>query len=212
MTDGIGFLTPDADGSAPIVCRRLALPSFLWAYFNGAFGQLLEIENWVEFGSATIEDVVRSFQDAFDDMRECALIGSIVSYIRQDLPSGVLPCNGSVYQVADYPLLAAVLPALFIVGDGTFVTPNIDGRFIVGEGNGRIMLDIGGEESHALTIDEMPTHSHNYTSSLASLTTVVIPDEPSAIPSPSITSPEGGGQAHNNMPPFYTVKYGIVAR
>jgi len=71
MTDGIGFLTPDLDGSATDVCRRLTLPSFLWPYVNGALGELLVEDNWTEWGNMTPDEVVQIFQSAIDDMDAC---------------------------------------------------------------------------------------------------------------------------------------------
>ncbi len=70
MTDGIGFHTPDSDGSAPLICRRLALPSYLWQFFNGAYEQLILEENWVQVGSMSPSDVVQVFMNAYDDMIE----------------------------------------------------------------------------------------------------------------------------------------------
>ena len=71
MSDGIGFLTPDFDGSATDLCRRLTLPSYLWPYVNGALGELLNEDNWIEFGDMAPADVVQAFQDAIDNMDAC---------------------------------------------------------------------------------------------------------------------------------------------
>lgn len=210
--DGISFHTPDYDGNAAVVCRRLALPSFLWPLFNGAVGELLNGENWYQFGSMTVDDIIQAFTDALDAMTECFMIGSIIPFATNTLPGNVLPCDGTEYQRADYPLLYAVCSASLITSPDTFVTPDLRSRFVLGESAGRQLLEIGGEESHTLTIAEMPTHTHDYTTSLPSFSTVVVPDEPSAIPSASVTAPEGGGQPHNNMPPFVVLTYGIIAK
>lgn len=210
--DGIAFHTPDYDGNASLVCRRLALPSFLWAYFNGAYGELLEHENWLQFGDMPIDDVVTAFLNAFDEMSECYMIGSIIPFTRAILPVNVLLCDGSTHQRADFPLLYDVLPGFLVVNVDEFRTPDLRGRFLLGEGPGRAAGDTGGEENHTLTIAEMPSHTHNYMSAFESVTTIAVPDAPAAIPSPAITSPEGGGLPHNNMPPFCVVQYGIVAK
>ena len=211
MTDGWAFHTPDYDGSATIVCRSLALPSFLWPLLHGAIGELLEYGNWHQFGSMQIDDVVQAIHYAIDNMRECPMIGSIMAYARP-LPDNVLLCDGSVHSRIDYPELYDVIdPSLRISAD-EFVTPDLSGRFVLGEGGGHLFGETGGSESHTLTVGEMPAHTHGYVSATASLSTVVIPDEPSAIPSPSVTEPEGGGQPHNNMPPFFVVRYGIIVK
>ena len=60
-----------------------------------------------------------------------------------------------------------VVPTGWIVCDGTNGTPDLRGRFILGQGQGngltnRVLGDISGREYITLTIDEMPAHSHKY--------------------------------------------------
>lgn len=105
-------------------------------------------------------------------------------------------------------------PANFMGG----VWEQIQGRFLLGAGNNgdgytRYVNNTGGEALHTLTINEMPSHRHQYTAEghearipgwvwtsgtdLFSLGTSGY-----VIDTPGYT---GGGQAHNNMPPFYVV-------
>jgi len=51
--------------------------------------------------------------------------------------------------------------------DGTNGTPDLRGRFILGAGQGpgltgRNMGESGGEETHLLTVQEMPPHNHTF--------------------------------------------------
>lgn len=207
------FLTPDYDGNAPLICRRLVLPSFLWPYFNGAFGALIEEWNWEEFGDMPIADIIQEYITALTDMDDDCMIGSVLSFANEFLPNNVLLCDGASYAVADYPELASVLSPAVVTGE-TFIVPDLRGRFVMGnDADNALPLTLqGGEALHALTVDEMPTHSHGYTTAIASVSTLVAPNEPSSIPAPATTAEEGGGRAHNNLPPFYVLQYGIVAK
>lgn len=212
MADGIGYLTPDFSEFGSVTdCRTVTLPLSLWYLVNGALQELTFPENWVMFGTATPEETADFFINSLE-YGKCMPIGSIIAYATNDVPDGILPCDGNLYLRDDYPKLYDVLDTQFIVDADSFNTPDLTGRFLLADGNGRSLGDVGGEEEHTLTIPEMPAHSHDYISAVASVTTVVVPDEPSAVPSPSATSPQGGGNPHNNMPPYYVVKYGIVAK
>jgi microcystin-dependent protein len=45
-------------------------------------------------------------------------------------------------------------------GINTFALPNLQGRVPVNAGNGYVIGQSGGEDGHALSIGEMPAHSH----------------------------------------------------
>lgn len=215
MSDGIGYLTPDIDKFGSVTeCRTVTLPLSLWYLVNGALQELTFPQNWVQFGTATPDETAQFFTDALDNYGVCMPIGSIIPLVTQNYPDNVLPCDGSTYPLVDYPELYEVLDPVFrvIFPPGYFMVPDLRGRFLLADGAGRGLSDTGGVETHTLTVGEMPAHSHDYTTAVASVSTVVVPDEPSAVPAPSITAPEGGNQPHNNMPPFYVVKYGIIAK
>jgi microcystin-dependent protein len=189
---------------------RLSLPSLFWRYFYGAFGELCEAYNWLQVGTMTPFEASQVFIDAMDAMRPCNMIGQVIMLATSELPEGVLLCDGAEYSKDDYPELYEVIyPSL--QGRDTFNTPDLRDRFVLCEGV-TAFGETGGEAEHTLTVDEMPTHTHEYTTALPSVSTVVIPDEPSAVPSPSTTAPSGGNQPHNNMPPYYALIFGIVAK
>ena len=213
MADGIGYLTPDLVEFGSVAdCRTVTLPLSLWYLVNGALQELTFPENWEMFGTATPEETADFFINVLDKYGKAMPIGSIIALATNGIPDGVLVCDGTSYTRVDYPQLFDVLDPQFIIDADNFITPDLTGRFLLADENGRSLGDVGGEEEHALTITEMPAHSHDYMSAVASVATVVVPDEPSAVSTPSTTSPQGGGNAHNNMPPFYVVKYGIVAK
>lgn len=71
---------------------------------------------------------------------------------------------------------------------------------------------IAGEKTHTLTVDEIPSHTHSATKSLwgnfqtgETLSSHNKPNETDYYYSDTTNfiSATGGGQAHNNMPPYY---------
>ncbi|MEM9888826.1 MAG: tail fiber protein, partial [Bacteroidota bacterium] len=150
-------------------------------------------------------------------------VGTIQMWPTSSPPTGWLICNGSSFSSSTYPDLANVL--------GGTTLPNFNGRFPLGVGNsgtsGSTTHNIGsngGAEKHTLSINEMPNHSHG----AGSLST----SEPYLSQNGSgdqdkrdgggtklfeyssitgNTSSAGGGQAHNNMPPFYVIHFIIRA-
>ena len=86
----------------------------------------------------------------------------------------------------------------------------IQNRFLYGSG-AKNVGDTGGEENHWLSINEIPAHNHNGIStkwqSWASNGPTCGPVGGSNFivdaNGPFTTNNSGGGQAHNNMPPYY---------
>lgn len=55
----------------------------------------------------------------------------------------------------------ANIPDGFALCDGKNGTPDLRDRFLVGAGDTYKLGDIGGENRHALTVDELPAHNHD---------------------------------------------------
>lgn len=93
------------------------------------------------------------------------------------------------------------------------------GRMLVGVGTGTDVNGqsrtfssqiTGGEYTHALTIDEMPTHNHSFDTGGVSVASGSKYNRVYNASSYSAnhtyqSTPRGGGQAHNNLPPFIAV-------
>ena len=111
------------------------------------------------------------------------------------IPSGVIVMwSGSISNI----------PSGWVLCDGTNVTPDLKNRFIVGAGDEYAVSSIGGEKIHQLTVDEMPSHTHT-----GGVTAHhgAAPGSDGNIMSISTTGSSGGGQPHENRPPYYTLAF-----
>lgn len=129
---------------------------------------------------------------------------SIDDYIKKVAYDAVYPV-GSIYM----SLNETSPQTLF---SGTW--ERLDDRFLVGAGTSYDAGDTGGEESHTLTVSEMPSHKHSVTSGSMNKAVQVNNDASSKIyPAYSEINTSndawvqyaGGGDAHNNMPPYLAV-------
>jgi len=94
--------------------------------------------------------------------------GSIIPFGGLSAPVGFLTCDGSAVSRTTFAALFSAIGAAWGAGDGstTFNLPDLRRRTAVGAGGtssavlGNTVGNMGGEESHTLTIAEMPAHNH----------------------------------------------------
>jgi len=155
------------------------------------------------------------------------LPGEVRLYGGSVAPTGWFLCQGQAVSRTQFAALFAAIGTAFGAGDGstTFNLPDLQGRVPVGAGQGsgltnRVLAAKGGEETHVLSVAEMPAHSHSATPSWAG------GDVPATFQSSAVgaqgsaTFPEGardvlsitvgntgGGGAHNNMQPYLVLNY-----
>lgn len=110
---------------------------------------------------------------------------------------------GSIYMSLD-----PTDPALLFGG----TWEQIQGRFLLAASDEYEAGSIGGEANHKLTVNELPSHSHNYTQFIyhngipSGYTDAYLTGMGRAFSiATSATTAVGGSVAHNNMPPYLAV-------
>lgn len=108
---------------------------------------------------------------------------------------------------------ADAIPSGFVLCDGNNSTPNLSGRFVVGYDASNSDYDVndtGGSESVTLTINQIPAHTHNINLAVRSFyqepRNFGVGTDGSANNSED-TGSTGGGQSHENRPPYYALCY-----
>lgn len=129
------------------------------------------------------------------------------------IPDTCLPCDGSEYLKATYPDLYTALGTDWESDATHFFVPDLRDRVVVGKGIAFGFGDTGGESEHTLTIDEMPAHNHDvYLSGSSALgTNSAARRDDQSYESSTMVQATGGDQPHNNMPPYLTLVWVIVA-
>ena len=165
-----------------------------------------EPNNW------TVVDVSYSVAGA-----DTVPVGTIIPYSGDTLRESYMVCDGRELSRVVYKELFDTIGTTYGSGDGstTFNIPDLRHRVPVGLDTGNTKFDtLGkeyGEETHKLSISEMPAHTHGgkhgdfgQTSGLRG-TLSNTDGEGAAV----ITGSTGGDQAHNNIQPSLTVNYMI---
>ncbi len=138
-------------------------------------------------------------------------------------PKGWAFCNGQLMPINQNQPLFALLGTTY-GGDGrlTFALPDLRSRVPMHVGSNYSLGQRGGEDSHTLTLNELPSHTHSLQANPSSGTTGVpsgnvLASAAAYSPSSSTTpfnassiSTVGGSQAHGNDQPYLVLTYCIA--
>jgi len=182
--------------------------------------------NWFMHRTAeSLREIVQAFNDYYTRNEVDALLsvsmprGVIVMWSGRidEIPNGWALCDGRTYQAPDGRLVT---------------TPDLRDRFIVGAGLSYQVGEKGGAAQVTLTVEQLPPHTHSATAAPAgrhshsytaprfgsagwgpipgtghvfaeSATTSQAPDHTHDV----IIGVTGGGQPHENRPPYYALAY-----
>lgn len=214
------YLTPETT-PPDSNCRRLLIPNDqrMLAAFYGQLIELTEPRNWEQLsGDTSVADTVAIWAEIHEQFSQgiFCMIGAIVPILNNATPSNMLLCDGSTFLKVDYPELYDVLPAILIIDPSTGQLPDLRDSFLLGASISIAEHSTGGSDTHTLTEAEMPAHAHLYDKETFNIDveSVGIPDPTGVgLPHiPTLTSSTGGGNAHNNMPPYYALKYAVVSK
>jgi microcystin-dependent protein len=140
-------------------------------------------------------------------------------------PRGWAKCDGQILQINQNQSLYSLVGTTF-GGDGrtTFGLPDLRGRVPVHLGHGVNWGSKGGEESHVLTVEEIPSHTHELKASSANASsptpagnvyaragsnTYHAADSEVNLRARTADN-TGNSQAHENMQPFTVISYCIA--
>lgn len=149
-------------------------------------------------------------------------------------PTGWALCDGQLMSISQNTALFSLLGTTY-GGDGktTFALPNLQGMAALQQGQGpglslRDLGETGGEQSVTLLQAELPAHAHAAQGTTTHAASTVPQGQVwAAAPnrgenlysdvtagavamSPAAFAPVGGGQPHNNMPPYLGLTF-IIA-
>jgi microcystin-dependent protein len=137
-------------------------------------------------------------------------------------PKGWALCNGQLLPINQNQALFSLLGTTY-GGNGqtNFGLPNLQGKVAMHSGAGYILGQTGGEQSHTVSVNEMPQHNHLVGGSGANANSSG-PGVPAAVAGlygpasnlvtldPSSLSKQGSSQPHPNLMPSLVLNFCIA--
>jgi microcystin-dependent protein len=213
----IGTIVPFAGTSMPdgwIACDNKSYPPTTYPELYAKIGYTYGMDG-MKFRVPDTRGVFMRGIDATATRDTNRPAGSIQMSVSMDyMPTGmIMMWYPPLATITSLSLAASYVPEGWAICDGTKGTPDLRGRFVmmaadtpapVAGGTIHPVRQIGGEETHVVTIAEMPSHTHpgagtdltghNYNSY-------------KTVAWSGTSGATGGNQPHNTMPPFYSLIY-----
>lgn len=166
------------------------------------------------------DEIPAGYEEDLDTESKSLPIGSIVGFAGANPPLGWLTCDGSSISKTTYKELYEIIGTKYGTGstEGTFKLPDLRDRVLVGASSNIPLASTGGEKTHTLTVNEMPSHSHGLRGALTGENKAITnsgndwAQTTTAWTSNTYISNTGGDQAHNNMQPYMGANYIIKCK
>lgn len=212
------------DSAVLFVTLKIVVPGWFRENLMGVLGDMTQPEKWIVGGDADIDfatDKATEMLDSIEFSEEDPLpihklpAGIVVAYTDDIIPDGWLYCDGQSVLIATYPELFAVIGTFWGSADGThFSLPDLRKKFIAGNYHGVSGYEIGdtgGAENVTLSVTQIPAHDHDehVQNSAGAAGTGWVQSTRTQQGSPRVTSQTGGGQSHENRPPYMALMWMI---
>lgn len=203
-------------------CRVISVPDdpvFIQAV-NGALLDLAYPKNWEKHGNLTPEEQAGAFDEIYIEFSQstCRMtaVGVIEMWLEPVPPANYLLCDGGAAFVSEWPELFDLWGYKYGGAGTQFGLPDMADFSPMGQGGVVGLNNTAGALTHALTVNEMPAHTHRVPkqsgTTNAAVNTVSFVTREESLTAPIInTSSQGGSLPHNNLHPVYGVNFIVYA-
>ena len=149
-------------------------------------------------------------------------VGEIRMFAGNFAIAGWMFCEGQLLPISEYETLFNLIGTTY-GGDGesTFALPDLRGRLPMHFGNEFILAETGGAEEITLTVQQIPSHTHQMlaTNDLPTTSTpqnnltaqaaakIYRAGSPTVFLNPNAVGPVGGNQPHTNFQPYLCINF-----
>ena len=217
------FITPQMSAAAGEGTAKITLTKNTRKESTSAFSFIIDAaaapeDYWSDYEMAYYESVLSRIDEA-------ALVAADVQEYAESAETSATAAAASASQaqaiamadvIACYPI-GSVLITTTNTNPGTIIGGTwtaIEGKFLLAQSNSHPAGETGGAETVTLAVNQIPQHTHNManwlrgdasSSGSPGWTGYALKAQAHGLSEIVNTMPTGGGQAHNNMPPYVAV-------